>query len=401
MHNYRKVVDDLYYVGADDHSISLFENIHPLTKGMSYNSFLLMDEKTVLIDTVDWSVARQYLENVEAVLDGRDLDYLLINHMEPDHCAAIEEVLIRYPNCEIISTEKSFLIMHQFNFAITGKTIQVQEGDTMNFGKHTLAFIAAPMVHWPEVIVTFDVTNGVLFSADAFGTFNALDGKLFNDEIDFRSDYWLDEARRYYANIVGKYGAHTQAILAKASTIDIKMICPLHGPIWRNDFPFLLDLYNKWSTYEPEEKGVVILYASMYGNTASTATKLASILVQKGMTNVKMHDVSLVDSSWIISDIFKYSHLVLASVTYNLNIYPKMEEVLLHMKELNVKKRTVAVIENGSWAPKAGSLMKLYLENMDQMDVINEEITMISSLSKSKLVELEAMADGIIDSMKE
>lgn len=400
MHNFREVTKDLYYVGADEHRLSLFENIHPLTKGVSYNSYLLMDEKTVLIDTVDWAVCRQYLENVEAVLNRRDLDYILINHMEPDHCASLEEILLRYPKAKIISSEKAFLIMYQFGFGVDGKTIQVAEGDTMSFGKHTFAFVAAPMVHWPETLVTLDVSNGVLFSADAFGSFNALDGRLFADEVDFDRD-WLDEARRYYTNIVGKYGAHVQALLGKASAHDIKMFCPLHGPIWRKDLGYILDKYDKWSSYEPEEKGVLIAYSSMYGNTEAAANKLAALLVQRGMTKVSLKDVSSTDTSWLISETFKYSHLVLASVTYNLGIYPKMHNFIMDMKALNLQKRTVALIENGSWAPKSGSLMREALNDMKQMDIINEELTIISALNETKEIELEAVADGIIDSMNE
>ena len=235
MYCYRKVTDDYYWVGANDHRLALFENIHPIPRGVSYNAYVLLDEKTVLFDTVDWSASRQFLENVAAVLNGRDLDYMVINHMEPDHGASIEEILIRYPNVKIITTEKAELFMHQFGFTVDGKTEIVKEGDTKSFGKHTVTFVAAPMVHWPEVMVTFDTTSGVLFSADAFGTFGALDGKLFNDEVDFDRD-WLDDARRYYTNIVGKYGPHVQALLKKASGLDIKYICPLHGPVWRNNF---------------------------------------------------------------------------------------------------------------------------------------------------------------------
>ena len=236
----RKVTEDLYWVGGNDRRLALFENIHPISKGVSYNSYLLLDEKTVLFDTVDWSISRQFLENVQAVLNGRTLDYLVINHMEPDHGAAIEEIILRYPDVKIISTEKSFLLMRQFGFDIDGRIEEVAEGDTKSFGNHEVTFVAAPMVHWPEAMVTFDSTNGVLFSADAFGSFGALDGKLFNDEVNFDRD-WIDEARRYYTNIVGKYGPHVQALLKKAGGIDIKIICPLHGPVWRTDLGYFLD----------------------------------------------------------------------------------------------------------------------------------------------------------------
>lgn len=395
----RKVCDDLYWVGGNDHRLALFENIHPIPRGVSYNSYLLLDEKTVLFDTVDWSIGRQFLENVAAVLNGRDLDYLIINHMEPDHAASIEEILLRYPNVVVISTEKGFLLMRQFGFDVE-KMEEVKEGDTRCFGAHTITFVEAPMVHWPEAMVSFDVTNGVLFSADAFGSFGALDGKLFNDEVNFDRD-WIDDARRYYTNIVGKYGAHVQALLKKAATIDIKMICPLHGPVWRNDLGYILDKYQHWSTYEPEEKGVLIAYASMYGNTENAANVLATKLVEKGMHNVALYDVSNTHVSQLISETFKYSHLVLASVTYNLGIYPVMHNFLMDMKALNVQKRVVGIIENGSWAPKSGSLMKECLDEMKQMSVLNEELSFVSSMNDANRNEMDALVDGILDSMKD
>ena len=379
MYCVRKVVDDLYWVGGNDHRLALFENIHPIPRGVSYNSYLLLDEKTVLFDTVDWSICRQFLENVEHVLDGRDLDYLVINHMEPDHGASIEEILLRYPNV----------------------TMTVKEGDSFRFGKHNIVFVEAPMVHWPEAMVSFDTTDGILFSADAFGSFGALDGKLFNDEVNFDRD-WIDDARRYYTNIVGKYGPHVQALLKKASTLDIHYICPLHGPVWRNDFGYLLDKYDKWSRYEPETCGVMIAYASMYGNTESAAQVLAAKLAEKGMTNIALYDVSNTHVSYLISETFKYSHIVLASVTYNLGIYPVMHDYLMHMKALNLQKRTVGIIENGSWAPKSGSLMKEFLdEEMKQMSILNSEVNMISALNDNNANEVDNLVESILDSMKE
>ena len=401
MYCVRKVVDDLYWVGGNDHRLALFENIHPIPRGVSYNSYLLLDEKTVLFDTVDWSICRQFLENVEHVLDGRDLDYLVINHMEPDHGASIEEILLRYPNVTIISTEKSIMLMHQFGFDVDDKTMTVKEGDSFRFGKHNIVFVEAPMVHWPEAMVSFDTTDGILFSADAFGSFGALDGKLFNDEVNFDRD-WIDDARRYYINIVGKYGPHVQALLKKASTLDIHYICPLHGPVWRNDFGYLLDKYDKWSRYEPETCGVMIAYASMYGNTESAAQVLAAKLAEKGMTNIALYDVSNTHVSYLISETFKYSHIVLASVTYNLGIYPVMHDYLMHMKALNLQKRTVGIIENGSWAPKSGSLMKEFLdEEMKQMSILNSEVNMISALNDNNANEVDNLVESILDSMKE
>ncbi|HCO73873.1 MAG TPA: FprA family A-type flavoprotein [Clostridium sp.] len=395
----RKITEDLYWVGGNDRRLALFENVHPIPRGVSYNSYLLLDKKTVLFDTVDWSICRQFLENIQAVLNGRSLDYLVINHMEPDHGAAIEEIILRYPDVKIISTEKSFLLMRQFGFEIDGRMEEVVEGDIKSFGKHEVTFVAAPMVHWPEAMVTFDTTNGVLFSADAFGSFGALDGKLFNDEVDFDRD-WIDDARRYYTNIVGKYGPHVQALLKKASGLDIKMICPLHGPVWRTDLGYFIDKYDKWSRYEPEEKAVMIVYASMYGNTEAAATALATKFVEKGMKNVVMYDVSSTHVSELISETFRVSHVVLASVTYNLGIYPPMHNYLMDMKALNLQKRTFAIIENGSWACKSGSLMSEFLEEMREMTVLEDKVTLVSSMNEGNVTDMDTIVEGVIESMK-
>lgn len=400
MYNVRKVTEDLYWIGGDDHRLHLFENIHPIPRGVSYNSYLLLDKKTVLFDTVDWSIGRQFLENLEHVLDGRPLDYMVINHMEPDHAAMIEEVMLRYPKVKVISSEKAFYFMNQFGFHIdSSKTEIVKEGDKKSFGKHEILFVAAPMVHWPEAMVSFDTTNGVLFSADAFGSFGALDGKLFNDEVNFDRD-WIDDARRYYTNIVGKYGPHVQALLKKAAGIDIKIVCPLHGPVWRSDLGYFIDKYDKWSRYEPEEKGVMIVYASMYGNTENAASVLASKLVEKGMNNVVMYDVSKTHISQLISETFKYSNVVLASVTYNLGIYPLMHNYLMDMKALNVQNRTFAILENGSWACESGRLMREFLENMRNMTVLDEKVTLTSSMTAEQINEMDTLVDSILNSMK-
>ena len=403
MYNVRNVTKDLYWIGGNDHRLALFENIHPIPKGVSYNSYLLLDKKTVLFDTVDWSICRDFLSNMAHVLDGRDLDYIVINHMEPDHGASLEEVLLRYSKAKIISTEKSFMLMRQFGFDVDGKEIQVKEGDTFSFGKHEVMFIEAPMVHWPEAMVTFDKTDGILFSADAFGSFGALDGKLFNDEVNFDRD-WIDEARRYYTNIVGKYGPFVQSLLKKATPIlpDIKYICPLHGPVWRNDFEYLLDKYNKWSSYEPEEKAVMIAYASMYGNTEFAAQILATKLVERGIKNVVVYDVSNTHVSQLISEAFRVSHIALCSVTYNLGIYPVMHNFLNDMKALNLQNRTVAIVENGSWTPRSGDLMEQFLdEEMKFMDVLNERVTVSSSVNDSREKELDSLAETIVSSLNE
>ena len=404
MYCVRTVTENLYWVGANDHRTHLFENIHPIPRGVSYNSYLLLDKSTVLFDTVDWSVCRQLLENLDYLLDGRPLDYLVINHMEPDHGASIEEILLRWPNVKIISTPKAFMLMRQFGFPVDNQErIEVKEGDTYTFGGHTVTFLTAPMVHWPEVMVTFDLTNGALFSADAFGSFIALDGKLFADEVNFDRD-WIDEARRYFTNIVGKYGPQVQALLKKAGGIldKIKFICPLHGPVWREDLPYFIEKHDKWSRYQPEEQGVMIAYASMYGNTEGAAQALAAKLCERGCTNVWVYDVSSAHVSQLVSEAFRLSHLVFASVTYNLDIYPVMHDFLTHLKGLNFQNRTCAIMENGSWAVRSGDLIQKFLENeLKNMTVLGSRLTLASALHPDKASELDALADAIIQSMAE
>ncbi|MBS5936970.1 FprA family A-type flavoprotein [Clostridium sartagoforme] len=395
----RKVVEDIYWVGGNDRRLALFENLHPLPKGVSYNSYLLLDEKTVLFDTVDWSISRQFFENVEAVLKGRKLDYLVVNHMEPDHAACIEEIILRYPEVKIISTDKSFVFMRQFGFDTDDRIEMVADGDTKSFGKHEFKFITAPMVHWPEVMVSFDMTTGILFSADAFGTFGTLDGKLFNDEVNFERD-WIDEARRYYTNIVGKYGPHVQILFKKIKDLDIKMICPLHGPVWRNNLSYFIEKYDKWSKYEPEEEGVMIVYSSMYGNTESAANVLATKFVEKGITNLVIYDVSNTHVSTLISETFRVSHLVIASVTYNSGIYPPMHNYLIDMKALNLQKRTVALIENGSWACNTGKLIGDFFAGMKNMTLLDNKVTLLSAMNEKNGVDMDALVDGVIKSMK-
>lgn len=395
----RKVTEDLYWVGANDKRLNLFENIHPVPKGISYNSYLLLDEKTVLFDTCDRSVSRQFMQNVEAVLNGRPLNYLVINHMEPDHGASVEEVLLRYPDVVVVCTAKAVMMLRQFGF--NAEHIQeVKEGDTISFGRHEVTFVSAPMVHWPEVMATFDKTDGVLFSADAFGTFGSLDGRLFADEMNFEREL-LDEARRYYTNIVGKYGPQVQKLLKKSEALDIRCICPLHGPVWRKDIDYFLKKYDKWSSYEPEEKGVLIAYASMYGNTESTANIFAGMLCERGMSNISMYDVSVTPVSYLISDAFKYSHIALFSATYNLKVFPIMQSFLDDMTALNLQKRVVGIVENGSWAPQAGNLMAQQMDKMKEMTVLNQRITVVSALNSSAYEQLEELADSMIESMRE
>ena len=392
MYCFRKVTDDLYWVGGSDRRLELFENIFPIPNGVSYNSYLLMDEKTVLFDTVDASIGRQFLENVEAVLGGRTLDYLVVNHMEPDHCSLIAELALRYPKMQIIGNAKTFPMIGQFyDMDLEGRKIIIKEGDTFSSGTHTLHFVMAPMVHWPEAMMTYDEADKVLFSADAFGTFGALGGTIFNDEIDFDRD-WLDDARRYYTNIVGKYGVQVQNVLKKAAALDIRYICSLHGPVWRSNLDYIIGKYNIWSTYEPEVRGVMIAYASMYGNTENAANVLAVKLADAGVKNMVVHDISRTHVSQLISDSFKYSHLVLASPTYNGGVYPVMANYLDDMKALNVQNRTVAVLGNGTWAPMSAKLMEAKIGEMKNMTILTENFAMKSSLKDSQMEEMNVLA---------
>lgn len=397
MQCFRKVTEGLYWVGGNDRQIELFENIFPLAKGVSYNSYLLLDEQTVLFDTADYAIGKQFIENVMSVLNGRNLDYIVVNHMEPDHCSLIGELLLHYPDVKIIGNAKTFPMIEQFfSFDLTGKTLTVKEGDTFCSGKHTFRFIMSPMVHWPEAMMTYDEKDKVLFSADAFGTFNALNGNLFNDELDFNRE-WLDEARRYYTNIVGKYGPQVQNVLKKASSLDIQMICPLHGPVWRSNLNFIIEKYNLWSRYEPEEKGVMIAYASMYGNTENMAEILAVMLAEAGVKNIHMHNISKTHVSELISDSFKYSHIVLASPTYNNGIYPLMDNYLEDMKALSLQNRTIAVLGNGSWAPQATKLISAKIKEMKNMRLLEASVTIKSSLKEAQLEELNSLSRQIAE----
>ena len=397
MQCFRKVTEDLYWVGGNDRQIELFENIFPLAKGVSYNSYLLLDEQTVLFDTADYAIGKQFIENVMSVLNGRNLDYIVVNHMEPDHCSLIGELLLHYPDVKIIGNAKTFPMIEQFfSFDLTGKTLTVKEGDTFCSGKHTFRFIMSQMVHWPEAMMTYDEKDKVLFSADAFGTFNALNGNLFNDELDFNRE-WLDEARRYYTNIVGKYGPQVQNVLKKASSLDIQMICPLHGPVWRSNLNFIIEKYNLWSRYEPEEKGVMIAYASMYGNTENMAEILAVMLAEAGVKNIHMHNISKTHVSELISDSFKYSHIVLASPTYNNGIYPLMDNYLEDMKALSLQNRTIAVLGNGSWAPQATKLISAKIKEMKNMRLLEASVTIKSSLKEAQLEELNSLSRQIAE----
>ena len=397
MYNVRKVTEDIVWVGASDRRLALFENIFPIPRGVSYNSYVLLDEKTVLLDTVDASVAGQFFENLEHVLDGRKLDYLIVNHMEPDHCAMIGDLVRRYPEVQVVGNTKTFGMIKQFfgtDFA--ERAVTVKEGDTLATGAHTLHFVMAPMVHWPEVMVTYDEKDKVLFAADGFGTFGALNGNIFADEVDFDRD-WLDDARRYYTNIVGKYGASVQALLKKASGLEIAVICPLHGPIWRENLGYILEKYQKWSTYEAEDQAVVILYATMYGNTASAADALAGRLAAKGVKKIAVYDVSNTHVSELISEIFRASHV--AAPTYNGGIYPVMENLLADMKALAVQNKTVALMENGTWAPTTAKQMREKLAELKNVTILDTQITIKSAMAPEQEGQLEALADALAASM--
>ena len=395
MHSTRKVTDDLIYVGGSDRRLSRFENLFPIPKGVSYNSYVLLDEKTVLFDTADESISRQYIENVVHALNGRPLDYMVVQHMEPDHCAMIDDMLRRYPEAKMVCSAKAVGMFAQFyGTDVAARALVVKEGDKLSTGEHTLHFVMAPMVHWPEVMVTYDEKDKILFSADAFGTFGALAGNIFNDEITFDT-VWMNDARRYYANIVVKYGVQVQALLKKAASLDIEMICPLHGPIWRKDLGLLLEKYQKWSTYEPEDKTVMIAYATMYGNTENAANVLAGMLADKGVKNIAMYDVSETDVSELVAESFRCSHLVLAAPTYNSGIQPKMEAYLSDIKALNLQNRTVAVIDNGTWAATAGKQMIGMLEGMKNMTLLENTISIKSALAENQLGALEALADEL------
>ena len=392
----KQVTEDLLWIGGSDRRIALFENVYPVPAGMAYNSYLLLDEKTVLFDTVDLSVAEVFYENLAHGLQGRPLDYLVVHHMEPDHCATLQAVLEKHPETKIVCNAKIQNLIHQFFEIDCDDCVQiVGEGDELAVGKHTLTFLNAPMVHWPEVMMSFEKTEGILFSADAFGTFGALGGNLFADEYSFEAEL-LPEARRYYTNIVGKYGQQVQALFKKAAGLDIKMLCPLHGPVWRKDLGAILEKYGTWSTYEPEEKSVLVAYASVYGHTQNAAEIVASEIADRGVS-VRTYDVSATDASYLLSEAFRCSHLVLASATYNMEIFTKMEQLLLELKEHNLQKRTVALVENGSWSPVAAKKMREMIEGMKEMTILEESATIKSAVKEEQRAQLSAIAKAVAE----
>ncbi len=397
MHCTRKITNDLTWVGGDDRRLSMFEGVYSVPAGVSYNSYLLLDEKTALFDTVDKAVGRVFFENVAHALGERKLDYLVVQHMEPDHSATLCDLLARYPEAQVVCNKMTLGMIGQFfGKDLSNRARVVSEGDRLSLGRHELAFYMAPMVHWPEVMVTYDSFDKALFSADAFGVFGALHGALFADEVDFYGDY-LSEARRYYCNIVGKYGTQTQALLKKAAKLDISLVCPLHGFVHRKDFGLYLEYYDKWSTYTPEEEGVVIAYASIYGNTENAAEALAVRLRERGVKTL-LFDASVTPASDILAAAFRMSHLVFASSTYNAGIFVAMENLLHDIAAHNLQNRAVALIENGSWAPASGRLMRALLEPLKGTRFIGETLTIKSSLRPEQEADLDGLADAIADS---
>ena len=396
----RNVTNHIIWVGANDRRLNLFENLFPIPRGVSYNAYLIKDEKNTLMDTVDASASRQFIENVAYALNGESLDYLVVQHMEPDHCANIQKILELYPEAKVVGNAKTMQMIGQFfDVDLEDRKIVVKEGDTLELGSHTLHFVMAPMVHWPEVMVSYEDSEKILFSADAFGTFGALNGNLFNDEVDFEKD-WIDDARRYFTNIVGKYGVQVQNLLKKAATLEIKMICPLHGPVWRENLGWFIEKYDTWSSYKPEDQAVMIAYASIYGNTENAAEILASKLADKGVKNIAMYDVSVTDPSVIVSESFRCSHLVFAAPSYNGGIFTKMETVLSELKAHSLQNRTVAIMENGTWAPVAGRQMREIFASMKNIELLEEGVTIRSAVKEAQEASLEALAEKIASSLQ-
>ena len=395
----KKIASDLVWVGANDRRLAMFEGVYSVPAGVSYNSYLLTDEKTVLFDTVDKAVSRTFFENLEHELGGRPLDYVIVHHMEPDHSATLSELLLRHPETTVVCNDKTAVMIAQFFGKDAVKNMHlVKEGDVLSAGAHELTFYLAPMIHWPEVMMTYDKSAHTLFTADAFGVFGALNGAIFADEVDFDRDY-LKEARRYYTNIVGKYGVQVQNLFKKIAGLDIQMLCPLHGFVWRRDLGYILEKYNLWSTYTPEDKGVMIAYASIYGNTENAAEILASKLRERGVRTA-MYDVSVTPASDIIAECFRWSHLVFASATYNGGIFVTMDELLRDIAAHNLQKRTVAFMENGTWAPVSARQMTAILAPLKNMTVLEQSVAIRSSLTEGQLAEIEALADVIAEGIR-
>ena len=395
MKNTKLVAKDTVWIGGSDRRLALFENLFPLPNGVSYNSYVVLDEKITLFDTADVSVADQYLENLHAVLGEKKPDYLVVLHMEPDHCSLLQTVLNQYPETTVVSSMQTFKFISQFfpELKIENQLV-VREGDTLCTGAHTFHFVAAPMVHWPEVLLAYDDADKALFSADAFGTFGALEGGIFADQYDFEAHY-LDDARRYYANIVGKYGAQVQAVLKKAAGLEIEEILPLHGPVWRENLGWFLEKYQTWSSYAPETDDILVVYGSLYGHTASAAESFASVLEEKSGRHVVVYDASKTDVSYLIAEVWRCSKVVLFCPTYNGGMYPSISRFIEDMKALAVQNRTFALAENGTWAPVTARLMRKELETLKNCSILDTTLTIRSALSAADEAALDDFAAAV------
>ncbi len=384
------ISDAIKYIGVDDRDIDLFESQYVVPDGVTYNSYLILDEKTALMDTVDTRGMEEWEQKLKDALNGRNLDFLVISHLEPDHAGSIGRLLELYPDVVIVGNAKTFNMLPQFfDVALDDRSIEVREGDRLSLGTHTLHFYMAPMVHWPEVMVTYESSEKILFSADGFGKFGAMDAE--DDE------GWACEARRYYFNIVGRYGTSVQALLKKAAGLDIAMICPLHGPILKEDLGYYIGLYDTWSSYKPENSGVLIAYASIHGNTAKAAKKLGEMLREKGVEKVVVSDLAREDMAEVIEDAFRYDRMILAAASYDGGVFPCMQDFLHHLQSKAYQKRTVGILENGSWGPTAGRTMKAILESMKNVSIVEPLVTIKSTLKEENMADLEALADAIVD----
>lgn len=381
------ITDTILYIGADDKDLDLFESQYIIPNGVSYNSYVILDEKVAVMDTVDARRKEEWLKNLDEALAGRNVDYLIVSHMEPDHAANIQALVQKYPEMKVVGNAKTFPMIHQFfDIDLSEHSVLVKEGDTLNLGTHELTFVMAPMVHWPEVMVSYEKSEKILFSADGFGKFGALDTE----------ETWACEARRYYFNIVGKYGAQVQALLKKAATLDIAMICPLHGPILKENLEYYIGKYDVWSSYQPEDEGVLVAYASIHGNTKKAAIKMKEILEEKGAKKVVITDLSRDDMAETIEDAFRYDKMVLAAATYDGGIFPCMEDFLHHLKSKNFQKRAVALIENGSWAPIAAKNMKSILEQMKEITICDKVVSIKSVMKENTVADMEALAEELL-----
>ena len=383
-----RITDTIKYVGVNDHKVDLFEGQYPVANGMAYNSYVILDEKIAVMDTVDANFTHEWLDNLERVLDGRKPDYLIVQHMEPDHAANVANFLKVYPDTTVVANVKTFqMIYNFFGLTLEGQKLEVTNGGTLSLGNHQLTFVFAPMVHWPEVMVTYESSEKILFSADGFGKFGALD---YEDP-----EGWACEARRYYFNIVGKYGAPVQALLKKAAGLDIQTICPLHGPVLKENLGYYIGLYDTWSSYKPEDKGVLVAYASIHGNTAKAAQKFAEMLRAKGVEKVSVMDLSRDDMAEVVEDAFRYDRMVLAAASYDGGVFPCMQDFLHHLQSKAFQNRTVGLIENGTWGPTAGRTMKGILETMKNITIVEPMVTIRSTMKESDLPAMEALADVI------